>query len=48
MTQQEHDILIENNLMLKEIIMYLVKHSQDDTLRQFVINLLADKVANQW
>ena len=48
MTKQEHDMLIENNLMLKEIIMYLAKHSQDDTLKQFIINLLADKIANQW
>lgn len=48
MTQQEHDILIENNLMLKEIIMYLAKNNTDDTFRQFVINVLADKVANQW
>ena len=46
MTQEEHNILIENNLMLKEIIMYLYKNSQDDTFRQFVINVLADKVAN--
>ena len=50
MTEQEHKILVENNLMLKEIIMYLYKNSQDDTFRQFVINVLADKVANniQW
>ena len=49
MIQQEHDILIENNLMLKEIIMYLATRN-DDTFKQFVINVLADKVANnmQW
>lgn len=49
MTQEEHNILIENNLMLKEIIMYLATRN-DDTFRQFVINVLADKVANnmQW
>ena len=46
MTKEEHDILIENNLMLKEIIMYLYKNSRDDTFRQFIINVLADKVAN--
>ena len=45
MIQQEHDILIENNLMLKEIIMYLATRN-DDTFKQFVINVLADKVAN--
>ena len=45
MTQEEHNILIENNLMLKEIIMYLATRN-DDTFRQFVINVLADKVAN--
>ena len=49
MTQEEHNILIENNLMLKEIIMYLATRN-DDTFKQFVINVLADKVANnmQW
>lgn len=46
MTQEEHKILVENNLMLKEIIMYLYKNSRDDTFRQFVINVIADKVAN--
>ena len=45
MTQEEHNILIENNLMLKEIIMYLATRN-DDTFKQFVINVLADKVAN--
>jgi len=45
MTQEEHNILVENNLMLKEIIMYLYKYSRDDTFRQFIINVIADKVA---
>jgi len=46
MTQEEHNVLIENNMMLKEILMYLMKNS-DDTIKQFVINVLADKVANK-
>ena len=47
MTQQEHDILIENNLMLKEIILYLTKNCQTDTAKQFIINVLADKAASK-
>jgi len=32
--------------MLKKILMYLIKNN-DDTIKQFVINVLADKVANK-
>ena len=46
MTQEEHNMLVENNIMLKKILMYLIKNS-DDTIKQFVINVLADKVANK-
>jgi len=46
MTQEEHNMLVENNIMLKKILMYLIKNN-DDTIKQFVINVLADKVANK-
>ena len=46
MTQEEHNMLVENNIMLKKILMYLIKNN-DDTIKQFIINVLADKVANK-
>lgn len=46
---KENNILLkENNAMLKEIIWYLAVKNQDGTLREFMINVLANKVANQW
>lgn len=51
MTQEEHDILIQNNLMLKQIIQYInlkesSKNRQDDDLREFMINIMANNIVN--
>lgn len=48
MTKEELQLLKENNIMLKEIIWYLAMKNQDETLKDFIINVLANKVANSW
>lgn len=49
MTQEEHQLLIENNTMLKQIIQYIkIKESnsqqQNNALQEFFINILANQM----
>lgn len=51
MTKEEHDILRQNNLMLKQIIQYInIKESsqykQDNDLKEFMINMMANNIVN--
>lgn len=49
MTEEEHKILIENNIMLREIIKYIkLKESKADTENQedFLRNIAANVISN--
>lgn len=51
MTEEEHNILIENNIMLREIIKYIKlkeskadKENQEDFIRNIVANIISNGV----
>lgn len=44
MTQEEHDILIENNKMLKQIINYISIKENNSDLKEFMINVIANNI----
>ena len=45
MTKEEHDMLVENNYLLKQILLYLV--SQRDDGKDFLMNIVANIIANK-
>lgn len=45
MTQEEHNILIENNRLLKQILSCINNPNQD--IKEFAINVIANLVSNQ-
>lgn len=45
MTKEEHDMLVENNYLLKQILLYLV--SQRDEGKDFLMNVIANIIANK-
>ena len=47
MTKEEHDILVENNIMLKQILAYIYsKEGPDKDLQDFTINVIANIISN--
>lgn len=47
MTQEEHNLLVENNIMLKQIIAYIRTRADPNDLNNFAMNILANIVSNQ-
>lgn len=48
MTQEEHNLLVENNNLLKEIASILRnRNSPQQDVKEFVINILANMINNQ-
>lgn len=46
MTKEEHDILIQNNIMLKYIIQHIIKEDNEDFSNNIIANIIADKLMN--
>ena len=47
MTKEEHDILVGNNIMLKQILAYIYKHEgPSNDLQDFTMNVVANIVSN--
>lgn len=47
MTKAEHDILVENNIMLKQILAYIYKHEgPSNDLQDFTMNVVANVISN--
>ena len=48
MTQEEHNILIENNIMLKQILAYIKqRESPNMDFKDFAMNVIANVISNQ-
>lgn len=45
MTEEEHNILIENNIMLKQILAYI---NQNSDIKDFSMNVLANLMSNRF
>lgn len=45
MTKEEHDMLVENNYLLRQILLYLI--SQRDDGKDFLMNIVANIIANK-
>lgn len=43
MTKEEHNLLVQNNQMLKEILKHIIKEDKED----FITNVLANMVSEQ-
>lgn len=48
MTQEEHNLLVENNIMLKELLAY-IKQRDGPTIdfKDFAMNVIANVISNQ-
>lgn len=47
MTKEEHDILVENNRMLRQILAFIYKHeSHNNDFQDFTMNVVANLVSN--
>ena len=47
MTKEEHDILAENNVMLKQILAYIYsKEGSDKNFQDFTMNVIANIISN--
>lgn len=47
MTLEEHNILIENNIMLKQILAYITsKDSPNNDFKEFAMNVVANLISN--
>ena len=47
MTLEEHKLLIENNIMLKQILAYIASRDSPNTnLKEFAINIIANFISN--
>ena len=48
MTKEEYNILIENNIMLKQILAYIKqRESPNMDFKDFVMNVIANVISNQ-
>lgn len=48
MTQEEHNLLVENNIMLKQIIAYIRTRADPNDLNNFSMNVLANIISNNF
>ena len=47
MTKEEHNILVENNVMLKQILAYIYsKDGSDKDFQDFTMNVIANIISN--
>ena len=47
MTQEKHNILIENNIMLKEILAYIrQRNGPNINFKEFAMNIVANIISN--
>lgn len=47
MTQKEHNILIENNIMLKQILAYIASRDGPNiNFKEFTMNIIANLISN--
>ena len=47
MTLEEHKLLIENNIMLKQILAYIAsKDSSNTNFKEFAMNIVANIISN--
>ena len=47
MTNEEHDILVDNNIMLKQILAYIYsKEDPDKDFQDFTMNVIANIISN--
>lgn len=47
MTPEEHNLLVENNIMLKKLLAYLVKSGNvDNDFKEFAINVVANMISS--
>lgn len=46
MTQEEHNLLVENNIMLKQIIAYIRTRADPNDLNNFAMNIIANIFSN--
>lgn len=48
MTKEEYNILIENNIMLKQILAYIVSRDGPNIyFKEFAMNVIANVISNQ-
>lgn len=47
MTKEEHDILIENNKMLKIILEHILKEDREDFITNVLANLVSEQLLNK-
>lgn len=47
MDSEELRLLRENNMMLKQILTYLAQQGQNQNIREFALNVLADQVSRR-
>ena len=47
MTPEEHKLLVENNIMLKQIIVYIASRDGPNIdFKEFVMNIIANLISN--
>lgn len=46
MTQEEHNLLVENNIMLKQILAYIQARADPNDINNFAMNVLANVISN--
>lgn len=44
MTEEEHKLLVENNIMLKQIISYISSNTNNNDFKEFVMNVIANSI----
>lgn len=47
MTQEEHQLLVENNIMLKQILAYIrSRDNPNNDIKDFTMNVIANLISN--
>ena len=46
MTPEEHKLLIENNIILKQILVYITIRDNSNNVKDFDINVIANLISN--
>lgn len=48
MTQEEHNLLVENNIMLKQILAYIKsRDNPQQDIKEFILNVIANSLTNK-
>lgn len=48
MTQEEHNLLVENNQMLKQILAYIKTRADPNDINNFAMNIIANLISNNF